>query len=208
MKKALLLGVLAFFALNTATVQNVNAQDKKEAVKVTKKTTEKDKESATYGTPAVNPNENNETPQSYVKPDPKKQDDLNKTEQTSGDRTAKPQDNGKNTKKMVRPGKNDPKTVDNNNTEKKSSMNKPSKNDMGKTAQTQGVSAGKEKKQGIKKTSKNDMGKTSQAQSSDNTKKAKKAITTKDKKNDNNGKNDKKNPNQGKLKSAKASTIK
>ena len=58
MKKALLLGVLAFFALNTATVQNVNAQDKKEAVKVTKKTTEKDKESATYGTPAVNPNEN------------------------------------------------------------------------------------------------------------------------------------------------------
>ena len=29
MKKALVLGVMAFFAINIATVQNVNAQDKK-----------------------------------------------------------------------------------------------------------------------------------------------------------------------------------
>lgn len=37
MKKALVLGVLAFFAINIATVQNVNAQDKKAATVKTEK---------------------------------------------------------------------------------------------------------------------------------------------------------------------------
>lgn len=38
MKKALVLGVLAFFAINIASVQNANAQNRKDAVTTTEKT--------------------------------------------------------------------------------------------------------------------------------------------------------------------------
>lgn len=50
MKKALVLGVLAFFAINIASVQNVSAQDKKsnavKSEKVTKKTVKESKTAA------------------------------------------------------------------------------------------------------------------------------------------------------------------
>lgn len=120
MKKAIVLGVMAFFAINIATVQNVKAQDRK---KVT--TTE------TVDVKETKPAQNNQGKLSTDK----------KENTTKGDRTAQP--DKKNQPIQVKEKPTDPK-INTVETEKKASNGKKVDTKVAKDIQNKNV-AGKDK---------------------------------------------------------------